>query len=358
MRTLSRRRRCSCGCGLAPPGMGHPSSLDVFRGLGLVAVLCWQAVSIFARKLGRDIKDWVDGDWHDLDDDSSSVVENWKCELCSATGKGDARSFFSLDEVEHLLETGCMGSLRLHKVPELATSSHVQEEKRHGCMPLPAWARRPLRSAWGSAEALSDLDRSVWEAGTSPLVTDPPPSDLGAIDISCGDWCSSPPIQSLEPETARQAVLGMGSTWVEAGQRLFINVVAKEAFKVQRMIVPSTVAENFMIEDVMIGRRQLLPSRVPAILFTETCTAITFFGGEVGYPGVITISVTNMSKKGSWFQGAVIGPTTGNADCDSSNKKSEARELMRKRVENGFALRGGAAIAAQDLNAMLRETKS
>ena len=357
MGTLARRRRCRCGCGLAP-GMGHSHCLDVFRGLGLVAVLCWQAVSILAKKLGRIIRDWAGGDWHDLDDDSSSVVENWKCELCSATGKGDARSFFSLDEVEHLLETRCMGSLRLHKVPELATSSHVQEEKKARVHTTTCLGQAPPSICLGIGGSVIGSGSICLGSGNITIGYRSSAIGSGAIDISCGDWCSSPPIQSLEPETARQAVLGMGSTWVEAGQRLFINVVAKEAFKVQRMIVPSTVAENFMIEDVMIGRRQLLPSRVPAILFTETCTAITFFGGEVGYPGVITISVTNMSKKGSWFQGAVMGPATGNAACDSSNRESEARELMRKRVENGFALRGGAAIAAQDLNAMLRETKS
>jgi hypothetical protein len=101
--------------------MHRPRYLDVFRGLG-------QSISILAGKLGRIIKDWAGGDWHDLDGGSSSVAGDWECELCAVTGRGDARSFFCLDEVEHLLATGCMGSLRRHEEPEPAASSHKVPE--------------------------------------------------------------------------------------------------------------------------------------------------------------------------------------------------------------------------------------
>jgi len=250
--------------------MHRPRYLDVFRGLGLVAILCWQSISILAGKLGRIIKDWAGGDWHGLDGGSSSVAGDWECELCGVTGRGDARSFFCLDEVEHLLATGCMGSLRRHEEPEPAASSHK--------VPEPAASSRSQGEKKARVPTTACLDHRREFHG-----------ETGS-------------------ESVRQIALGLGWTWVLAGQTLFINMVAREPFRVQRILVPSAVAVNFMIEGLMIGGRELLPSRIPAILFTETCAEIAFFGGDVGYPGVITMSVTNMSKKGSWFQGAVMGP--------------------------------------------------
>jgi hypothetical protein len=104
--------------------------------------------------------------------------------------------------------------------------------------------------------------------------------------------------------------------------------------------------------------KQLLPSRVPAILFTETCTEITFFDGKVEPPGLITVSVTNMSRKGRWFQGAVMGPDIAGSTNAPYASAANARELMLRRIEDGFVLRGGSSIATQELDAMLRETKS
>ena len=119
MGALARRRRGRCGCSCR---RGH---LVVFRGLGLVAIMCWESICLIAGKIGRVIGDWAGGDWHDLDDESSSGAETWKCDLCGAIGKGDASSFFGLTEIEHFLESRCRGSLRQH-----AVALYAQQENR------------------------------------------------------------------------------------------------------------------------------------------------------------------------------------------------------------------------------------
>jgi len=310
--------------------VGRPRHLDVFRGLGLVAILCWQAIRIVAGKVGRAIEAWIRSDWHDFEDEESPGTDTWKCERCGKIGMGDADSFFSLAEIDHFLDSRCKGSLRRHTVPELAAASHARE------------------ASWVPVQSTTCLNRTL-------------PTSIaqgnGNIFIGCNDWATFP-VPPSEQEANRQVVRGLGSTWVEAGQTLYINAGARETFQVMRLIVPSSSAEHFMIEGLTIGQRQLLPSRVPAILFTETCTEITFFDGKVEPPGLITVSVTNMSRKGRWFQGAVMGPAIAGSTNAPYASAANARELMLRRIEDGFVLRGGSSIATQELDAMLRETKS
>ena len=331
------------------PGVGRPRHLDVFRGLGLVAILCWQAIRIVAGKVGRAIEAWIRSDWHDFEDEESPGTDTWKCERCGKIGMGDATSFFSLAEIDHFLDTRCKGSLRRHTVPELAAASHVQEESRAPAQVTTCLSRTsPPSFAQGTVQESLIIRRpGSWF----------PPMENESIAIGYNAWLATPAPPS-EQEADHQVALGLGSTWVEAGQTLFINAGTRETFQVMRLIVPSSSAEHFMIEGLTIGQRQLLPSRVPAILFTETCTEITFFDGKVEPPGLITVSVTNMSRKGRWFQGAVMGPTMGDSTNARSATAAYARELMLRRVEEGFVLRGGSAIAAQELDAVLGETKS
>jgi hypothetical protein len=257
---------------------GH---LDVFRGLGLVAIMCWESIRLIAGKIGRVIEDWASGNWHDLDDESSSGTETWKCDLCGAIGKGDASSFFGLAEIEHFLESRCKGSLRQHAVPELAVASYAQQENR-----------TPVQTT----TSLNRASPSIAQSNESIAI------GYDAYSLS------SPPVQSLEPGQTRQVCLGMGSTWMEAGRRLFINVVAKESFKVQSLVVPSSVADHFMIESLSIGSRHLLPYRITATMFTEAFPYFSFFLRDVGYSEVVTVSVANTGRKGKWFQGVLMGP--------------------------------------------------
>src|SRR5271157_5185666 len=97
----------------------------IFRGIGMVSIVRLDLIGIIFRKIGQAVRKTKIC----LSIQSASS-ESWKCDSCGAIGRGDASSFFSLDEVEHFLGTGCRGSLRRHAVPELAVLSHSREENR------------------------------------------------------------------------------------------------------------------------------------------------------------------------------------------------------------------------------------
>ena len=234
---LLRRRRCSCGCDLGP------RPLDVFRGLRLVMLLCLEPIWILVGKAGRYFRDailpsWNPCNWQDPGSDHGPGllglpvnIESWKCCQCEKIGKGDANSFFALEEIDHFLESRCRGSLRRIVVAD----------------------DRPMESA-----------------------------------------------------TGRTVVVGLGSTWVKAGQTLFINAGTRESFQVQQLIVPSSVAAHFMIEGISIGSHPILESRCPAILFTEAYQYLCW-KSDVICSGLFTVAVTNMSEEGTSFQGALVG---------------------------------------------------
>ena len=275
VRSLLGRRRCSCGCGLGP------RHLDVFRGLRLIMFLCLGSIGILAGKAGLVLKSWSPFHWCNPGGGLALgllglpvSIEPWECDLCEKIGKGDANSFFALDEIDHFLESRCRGSLRRPVVPETAAASPPQ----------------------------------------------PPP----------------------ELETGRTIVVGLGRTWVEAGQTLFINAGTREAFKVQRLIVPSSVAASFMIEGISIRSHQILDSRYPAIFFTEAWQQSIHWKCDVVCYGLFTMAVTNMGEKGTSFQGALVGPAMSGSDSTTSPD----------------APSGGSQIAERELAALLADAKS
>jgi len=325
---LLRRRRCRCGCDLGP------RHLDVFRGLRLVMFLCLESICILAGKAGRIFKDWIclgEGDRHDLEDGHGPgllglpiSIESWECDQCERVGEGDANFSFALEEIDHFLEFRCRGSLRRRVVPEPAAVSPSRWEERDPCGDEPG--QPPACPA-----------RAIATAGR------------GCIAIGCDAVadarCPSSPVQPMESAAGRTVVVGLGWTWVEAGQTLFINAGTRESFQVQQLIVPSSVATHFMIEGISIGSHPILEFRCPAILFTE---AYLYLGwkSDVICSGFITMAVTNMSQAGTSFQGALIGTAIAVAKAGSGSPP--AHDMLS----------GGAQIADQELTAMLAETKS
>ena len=284
--------------------------------------LCMESICILAGKAGRYFRDailpsWNPCSWQDPGSDHGPglmglpvIIESWVCDLCEKIGKGDANSFFALEEIDHFLEFRCRGSLRRHKVPEPASDLLSREELDSD--------DDPSRQFYGAR---------VVDPGSFGIRHDT------VVDIQP----LPPPTSPTEPTTERTIVIGLGQTWVEAGQTLFINAGTREAFKAERLIVPSSVASHFMIEGMSTRSHQILESRCPAILFTEAWQQCLHLKCDVVCDGFITVAVTNMSRRGASFQGAVMGPAI---------------------VEPGHSvphgpLSGGARIADRELTALL-----
>jgi hypothetical protein len=190
--------------------------------------------------LVRMFRRWYDGDWHDLSPGHAQVREGWKCDLCAISGDGDTGTYFAHSEIEHLLATGCRGSLR-RIVPI------VRFGEEHSGIPV-------------------DAERNV--------------------------------------------ILGLGSSWVNAGRTVFICVSSKESFDVRSLFIPHGVAESFLIEGVSIGSERLLKSPLPGILFTHDSFDIEHIleVRRLLHPGMVIVEITNMGRVGMCFEGCLMGP--------------------------------------------------
>ena len=329
MKSLSNKRRCRCGCRLAP-GMRRFRFLDIFRWLGLAAVLCWQVICIVAGRVGRTVKDWASGNWEDLKIPSHDG--GWKCDLCGTTGRGDASMFFALSEIEHFLEARCRGSLRPHDgLTELKTRTAELKART---------AELKARTAESRDRLLRNRLEAGWLLRQEKRLAMPPAGAVavGSSNVAIG-WNAS---IGSELESAPVA-LDFGGTWVAAGQTININSDIKKSFKVQRLVIPACGADHFQIEELTNGRSQLLPtSGILATLFTSTSSSmkIPLFEVEALHPGFLTITITNVSSEGAWFHAFVMGPV-----LDSPNLQMSLGSIS-----------GGARIAAEELDTLLEVT--
>ena len=276
-----------------------PRHLDVFRGLRLVMLLCLELIWILVGKAGRCFRDAILPSWNPC---------NWQ----------DPGS-------DH--GPGLMG------LPVIIESWECDLCERVG------------EGDGNSYFALEEIDHFLESRCRGSLRRHAVADD-----------------RPMESATGRTVVVGLGSTWVEAGQTLFINAGTRESFQAMRLFVPSAVAEHFMIEGLIIGKRQLLASRIPAMFFTESCAEIKFLEGKNESPALITVSVTNMARKGKWFQGAVMGLAVeepGQLHNICSDPRIKEYLSGKSGLQDGFDdLSGGARIAARELAGLLEGTES
>ena len=103
--------------------------------------------------------------------------------------------------------------------------------------------------------------------------------------------------------------LGLGSTLVPRMSSANISVNPYKDFRLDRLIIPSDLAEWFLVTDIKVGRESQLNSTacIPGMAFSETSFSIKL-KGDIACPGQsITVSVTNQSGEARNFQGVLIG---------------------------------------------------
>lgn len=108
---------------------------------------------------------------------------------------------------------------------------------------------------------------------------------------------------------ARREPLGFGCTCVEPCETVTIEAEPQVYFKPYRLVVPSSVAFQFIIHQVKFGKWNLFANggAVPAAAFIETATDIDFNGDTVQPSGKITLVVQNISNAKAEFCAAIWG---------------------------------------------------
>jgi hypothetical protein len=110
----------------------------------------------------------------------------------------------------------------------------------------------------------------------------------------------------------RRSFFGLGATDIRPGEYCNITVRPHIAFRSERLVVPSTIADHFDVIDIKVGyNSQLLsPGSIPAKQYTEKVpqSSEKVLCRDVCQPSVFhTVAVCNNSSKTQVFTGAMVG---------------------------------------------------
>ena len=117
-------------------------------------------------------------------------------------------------------------------------------------------------------------------------------------------------LRTLPPRSAREFVIGLGSTALPGLSSANISVQPQVIFRPERIVIPSNLAADFLITDVKVGKNSQLvsPGAIPAVVFVENAFGVRLKMDTAQIAQFITISVTNQNGSSRNFQGAIIGP--------------------------------------------------
>ena len=107
----------------------------------------------------------------------------------------------------------------------------------------------------------------------------------------------------------REYVLGLGSTEVEGGRSVTISAPSQVNFLPERLVVPSSVAVDFLIADLQVDKKSQLVSSggVPAVLFTDTVFGARLKMDVVAAGMFVSVTVVNQAKEPRTFAAGVVG---------------------------------------------------
>jgi hypothetical protein len=127
---------------------------------------------------------------------------------------------------------------------------------------------------------------------------------------------------------AREYALGLGSTSVAGTSSAIINVQPQVVFRPERLVIPASIAEDFLINDIKVGKNSQLVSTgaLPAAAFTPgRSDANRLMMDTAQIAMFVTISVTNTTKKSKNFQGVIFGPSVDPSWASSAKRFSARR---------------------------------
>jgi hypothetical protein len=117
-------------------------------------------------------------------------------------------------------------------------------------------------------------------------------------------------LRTLAPRSAREFVIGLGSTAIPGNGSANIGVQPQVIFRPERIVIPSNIAPDFLITDIKVGKNSQLvsPGAIPSVVFVENAFGVRLKMDTAQIAQFITISVTNQNGQSRNFQGAIIGP--------------------------------------------------
>ena len=114
--------------------------------------------------------------------------------------------------------------------------------------------------------------------------------------------------KNLDCSTERLSPLGFPATTLCPGACVSISTQPQNVFKGRRLVIPSTIAVNLLINDLKIGSRSQFPvsNPVPAVVFQENGVGVDLSLDTAQVSQFITLSVENMAGE-ILFVAALLG---------------------------------------------------
>ena len=116
--------------------------------------------------------------------------------------------------------------------------------------------------------------------------------------------------QDPDEDASHEYALGLGFTAVAGNSSANINVQPQVRFRPERMVIPDSIADAFLITDIKVGKNSQLVSTgaVPAAAFTNRSGPSHLKMDVAEISMFVTVSVTNISDQAKNFQGVIFGP--------------------------------------------------
>ena len=134
--------------------------------------------------------------------------------------------------------------------------------------------------------------------------------------------------QSPSNATSKDYALGFGSTLVKANSSANISVQPQVVFRPERLVIPASIADDFIITDIKVGKNSQLVSTgaIPAAAFTSARSEANCMMMDTAQISMfVTVSVTNTSDKDRYFQCVIFGPSVDPSWVSSAKRFSARR---------------------------------
>jgi hypothetical protein len=126
-------------------------------------------------------------------------------------------------------------------------------------------------------------------------------------------WAKWPRCGTKRSLLRREYACGLGSRTVGSGNTVTLGACTEVRFRPERLIVPSNLADSFMIIDLTVDKkRQLVPNgSLPAVMFTEIGGGIKLMADVAEVGTMVSVTVVNCGDQESLFSAGVVGPAVG-----------------------------------------------
>lgn len=136
-----------------------------------------------------------------------------------------------------------------------------------------------------------------------------PGAFVHAPPMAIHPYSGQPQLVHNPPTQVREFIIGFGPTPVNANSTATFQAQPQLVFRGSRLIIPSTLANNFVVNDIRVGKdsQAVSANAIPAAAFSELGVGVAL-GLDTATPGIlITLLVSNTTGGNQTFSAALIG---------------------------------------------------